>query len=615
MRQTLLGDGDAQIHRRHFLRTAGLVGAATVGLTAVDPSEALAFTPEELEKVLREIAAAAAKYNLAIGSGALEKNTSGEHNVAVGTDAGQSVTGGKNVFIGYKAGEAEKGSNKLYIANSGTTEPLIGGNFETKVVTIHGALSIPGEFVSVKAYGAKGNGVANDTKAIQEAINAVIAAGGGQVYFPPGEYLVGASTGTYIFNIESNVSLTGAGPGISKLKLIEAPEHKTGEEEITFFRLKEYESNNVTIEGLTINANEIKNLEYGVNWYFGTGLTIRNTTWENFYNASSPEKRAIFSWEGARQRIVDNTFIKCYESVSMGNPHSETWIERNTVKGEKIGVYGIILSGGGVGVSIAENRVEGIENDPSEVGVEGHGIQTENIMCTQIVDNTVANCKTSGIHVAAGSWGTYCTGNTLTKNGEGIYAELNIGLSYGKNSEKTELRTGHNNGATFVGNTCYENKGGIGLSYSPGCTVSDNFCYANAGSGISCDSERCVFSGNVVFNNMTNGEKESIGYKVGGFFVYGVRCTFIGNVCYDNQEKPTQEYGIALGNGTGHVLIGNQLERNAKEPLYIGGGTSSSTCELYGNTPATTINGQLYMESGKLFWRGGEGHVKELAGA
>ena len=44
----------------------------------------------------------------------------------------------------------------------------------------------------VKAYGAVGNGVADDTAAIQAAINAAAAAGGGEVDFPSGNYLVTA---------------------------------------------------------------------------------------------------------------------------------------------------------------------------------------------------------------------------------------------------------------------------------------------------------------------------------------------------------------------------------------------------------------------------------------
>lgn len=47
-----------------------------------------------------------------------------------------------------------------------------------------------GRGVSVKAFGAVGNGGADDTAAIQNAVNAVVAAGGGLVFFPPGTYKI-----------------------------------------------------------------------------------------------------------------------------------------------------------------------------------------------------------------------------------------------------------------------------------------------------------------------------------------------------------------------------------------------------------------------------------------
>jgi hypothetical protein len=47
--------------------------------------------------------------------------------------------------------------------------------------------------VSVKDYGAGGQGVTDDTTAIQNAINAVSTAGGGTVFFPPGSYVITAS--------------------------------------------------------------------------------------------------------------------------------------------------------------------------------------------------------------------------------------------------------------------------------------------------------------------------------------------------------------------------------------------------------------------------------------
>lgn len=66
---------------------------------------------------------------------------------------------------------------------------------------------------NVKDYGALGNGVADDTTAVQNAINAAAAAtNGGVVYFPPGNYIVTPVGSTPALTIGgNNVKLLGAG--------------------------------------------------------------------------------------------------------------------------------------------------------------------------------------------------------------------------------------------------------------------------------------------------------------------------------------------------------------------------------------------------------------------
>jgi parallel beta-helix repeat protein len=74
-----------------------------------------------------------------------------------------------------------------------------------------------GEVFDVKncTFGAVGNGTANDTAAVQAAIAAAQAAGGGIVYFPPGTYklaTVSSPTAPTLSVTSDNVYLVGAGP-------------------------------------------------------------------------------------------------------------------------------------------------------------------------------------------------------------------------------------------------------------------------------------------------------------------------------------------------------------------------------------------------------------------
>jgi hypothetical protein len=70
-----------------------------------------------------------------------------------------------------------------------------------------GGVPNPAGWFSVKAYGAVGDGVTNDTTAIQACIDACVAAGGGLVYIPYGTYLVER------LDITGAVNILGAGAG------------------------------------------------------------------------------------------------------------------------------------------------------------------------------------------------------------------------------------------------------------------------------------------------------------------------------------------------------------------------------------------------------------------
>ncbi|MFO1241638.1 MAG: glycosyl hydrolase family 28-related protein [Rickettsiales bacterium] len=107
---------------------------------------------------------------------------------------------------------------------------------------------------NVKDYGAKGDGVTNDTLAIQKALDAAYKAGGGTVILGKGTFIVKGtsdpSDGCLL--IKDNVTLSGAGMGQSIIKLQDNWNHKvTG--------IVRTESGvitkNVTVQDLTIDGN------------------------------------------------------------------------------------------------------------------------------------------------------------------------------------------------------------------------------------------------------------------------------------------------------------------------------------------------------------------------
>jgi hypothetical protein len=65
---------------------------------------------------------------------------------------------------------------------------------------------------SVKEFGARGNGITDDTKAIQTAVNTVYNQGGGTIVFPPGVYIVTS------VQLKDNIMYEGYGATIKRPK-------------------------------------------------------------------------------------------------------------------------------------------------------------------------------------------------------------------------------------------------------------------------------------------------------------------------------------------------------------------------------------------------------------
>lgn len=80
--------------------------------------------------------------NIGMGVQVLYANVVGIKNTVIGASAGYSNLGSRNVFLGYNAGYNETGSDKLYIANSNTATPLIGGDFSAGTLAFRGKVGI-----------------------------------------------------------------------------------------------------------------------------------------------------------------------------------------------------------------------------------------------------------------------------------------------------------------------------------------------------------------------------------------------------------------------------------------------------------------------------------------
>ena len=82
-------------------------------------------------------------YNSIFGSQTGYNLTTGSNNTIIGFAAGDSVTTGNgNVFLGFRAGEGMTGSDNFAISNSGTTYPLMSGNFSNDSLLFNARLKL-----------------------------------------------------------------------------------------------------------------------------------------------------------------------------------------------------------------------------------------------------------------------------------------------------------------------------------------------------------------------------------------------------------------------------------------------------------------------------------------
>ena len=113
-----------------------------------------------------------ASKNVFIGAESGLVQASGNHNVYIGNQAGSTILSGrKNIFLGaasgtigaddslniclgYQSGNLSMGSNKLFIDNSNTVNPLIYGEFDNDIISLNAQVGIgtssPGQALVVK---------------------------------------------------------------------------------------------------------------------------------------------------------------------------------------------------------------------------------------------------------------------------------------------------------------------------------------------------------------------------------------------------------------------------------------------------------------------------------
>jgi hypothetical protein len=410
-------------------------------------------------------------------------------------------------------------------------------------------------------YGAVGDGLTDDTNALQAALT---AARGGICYVPPGTYLVSAAAGGILTPAEGT-TLAGAGARLSVIRtapgsLATRVVNVSGRAEVTVRDLGfDGGRNPTTRSGIHASTRDTRKR-----------ITVQRCRFVDFMPGDATTTHAaVYCWTTDGLQVLDNEFVDCGRAITVDQPDGEARIVGNRITATPglmaTGIFVRRSSGASEGeVLVHGNVVDGADRDPSGNGAEGHGIAVYRCQDVQITGN---HCYGNGrgILVSYESFGAVVQGNTCAANYDaGIRAEPKI------SETSTTVGVDAVRGVTIVGNVTHHNAGrgtlsggntGIGIttSYAAGSVVSGNLSHHNTGDGIHCDSDRVTIVGNVSYNNFRGYTGDPVNGKRAGIRVYaGTGCTIVGNQCFDNQVTSTQHYGLSLSTpGTWHLVHGN----------------------------------------------------------
>lgn len=424
---------------------------------------------------------------------------------------------------------------------------------------------------------AIGDGTANDTSAIQSALD---SAEGKTIYLPEGDYKVTAGGIT----LPDNVHLRGAGVGLTRIVSASASASAAV--------IDASSATGSKVSDLTIVGSAQNNLRTGI--LAADDIVIERVRIEDVRHSTAPDDVhcGIKASPAGNVRVRDCDIVDCNIGIFLSDSTDEAMVVNNVIESPNDrmvdGIYCHSGTEANRGLLIQGNTVKNAQQDTSHNGVDGHGIKLYNHRNVRVIGNNVSDCCTSGILVGVGSAGAQVHGN-VCKDNMNADEERGTGIYFETEGAAATIQTDVHYGSTCEGNTCFGSYQGIAISYAPAMVCANNICHSNLHDGIQNDSERVVLTGNVCFNNNQEpAYSPPQGYGA-GIRSYGVACILIGNVCYDNQSSKTQQYGISLGDNDTSVVFGNSLTGNLTGGLSIWQNGSNNSVQFnLGDKPTVT---------------------------
>lgn len=250
----------------------------------------------------------------------------------------------------------------------------------------------------VRDYGAKGDGSTDDTQAIQKAIDAAAAAGGGKVYVPSGTWVVSDSDGSgNALAVKSNVTLTGDGAGDTVLKLADGGAGSTTSllGVASGSTVRDATVSNLTLDGNQANTDgEVSGWsQAGANSV--TNLVLDGVTAKDFSGSGFDLTAPAVNLTVRNSTAQDNTL----DGFTLGGDLSAATFQDN--RSEDNGRNGINVTLGGQALSLTDNIASGNAGDGIFVHNES-GVDTGyfSVIGGDVHDNAGDGVRVRGIEYA-----------------------------------------------------------------------------------------------------------------------------------------------------------------------------------------------------------------------
>jgi hypothetical protein len=437
------------------------------------------------------------------------------------------------------------------------------------------------EVVSVKDFGAVGDGVADDTAAIQAAINAT--PDGGQVVFPYGTYCIG-SAGLSITS-RNDVALVGTGATLKLTAVSSLPGMPWGGSPASILMTT---CSEMEFSGLRIDGGGFANVAVGLR------DCVECLVCDNVIFDCNPTVAPIASSNGLRNTYSRNTIYDSNRGLWIGYVSSvshmerEMLIESNVVR--NLTATGIAVSA--FGGSVIGNRCE--DCDGSGIVVNGfNGVATLNVT---IVGNYCANNLFHGIQsdvILSGlpssvERGIVCSGNVCVGNdASGIFA-ANVdnwaisGNTCSDNGTYGIVVDGLFSNVSVSGNTCFDSRAGGSRTQDAGIIVNNQ-------SHPLCNN--VSVSGNVFRNNL-----------FAGIWIATTTTNLLDNLSVCSNVCTDSQYGILVAEATagamsniaisGNVCAGNSTAdfRISVRDVVASGNSYVTSQDVIGGTFGTLAN-------------------------